>query len=312
MLFTKLPELLVEWPPFRRLVCSTSRTPTARSHDRASRDRRGPGSGRSSGSVGKRHRVGSSITGARRVVALALIVPFVFASCAPPTTTTTTPTVEYAPSAAVPPEDSSSEELSDDEAMEIALSELARHLRQELGPDWISRTRGAMDGRLVAAGAPADSVEALHDLMRKAIATAPAADSVEGTRAHSDFRLHMRNSLDRRMVSEVAFDRARGPTGTPPYTPPSGDDTCDEFDRCRGRNYTECYRYANLEVAAHELMLRGGCLFLAAVGTVVTLSTAAVLAGLCAVVPSWWSAKIHSDSMDECFTLHCGSYPSCI
>lgn len=26
----------------------------------------------------------------------------------------------------------------------------------------------------------------------------------------------------------------------------------------------------------------------------------------------WWSAKIRSDSMGECFTLHCGTYPSCI
>lgn len=312
MLFTKLPDLLVAWAPFRQLLHSANRTPTTRPRAARSGGRHGPGSGRASGSVIGRHQVGSRITGARRVVALALIVPFIFASCTPPTTTTTTPTVEYVPPTTLPPEDSSSEELSDDEAMDIALSELARHLRQELGPDWISRTRGAMDGRLVAAGVPADSVEALHDLMRKAIATTPAADTVDDTLARSDFRLHMRDSLDSRMVSEVAFDRAPGPTGTPPDALPSGDFSCDIYNACRGQNYNGCYRYADSEVRAHEAMLWAGCAFVAALGTVVTLGTAAVLAGLCIAAPSYWSAMVHSDAMDLCFTSRCGSYPSCI
>lgn len=315
MLFTKLPDLLVGWPSLRRLIPSTSwraNRPTARRRVAPPPRPRFRWAARLGGPA---PRMGSRTTEARRVVALALIVPFVFASCAEPPSTTTAPTVEYSPTPTVPPKAPSGGEITEDEAMAIGYSELARHLKSELGPDWISRLQSAMDGRLVAAGVPADAVEALHDLMRGAIATEPAAEAVQESQIQSDFRRQVRDSLNSHQEREIAMDSVSPPNGNPwsvdptSSIPPS-DNTCDIYNLCRGRNYSHCYRYANLEVKAHEAMLRAGCLFLAAVGSVVTLSGAVVLTGICVLAPSWWSAKVHSDAMDECFTLHCGSGPS--
>lgn len=250
-----------------------------------------------------------------RVAAMGILVPFVLASCAAPPGTTTTPMTDHAPTAAPIAVESSGDEISEDDAMAIALSELARHMRQELGPDWISLTRSAMDGRLVAAGAPADSVEALHNLMRSVIATRPAENSLDESHVRSEFRRHMRRSLEKRDDDTIALDPARpsadGGEPSDPSVPPS-DYTCDIYNLCRGRNYQACYDHANLEVRAHEAMLRAGCAFVAAIGTVVTLSAGAVLAGICLVAPSYWSSLVHSEAMDTCFTAHCGSYPSCI
>ena len=41
MLFAKLPDLLVGWPPLRRLIHSAPRAPTAGPRDRAARHRPG-------------------------------------------------------------------------------------------------------------------------------------------------------------------------------------------------------------------------------------------------------------------------------
>lgn len=201
--------------------------------------------------------------------------------------------------------------------MAIALSELARHMRRELGPDWIALTQGAMDGHLVAAGLPPDAVSALHDLMRSTIEASPAEDIVNKSPIHTDFRKQVRDALGEREgdAGEIALDLRWEPSAEDPDDDGAGgnsDETCNEYDQCKGRNHAECYRYADLEVSVHEAWLTAGCAFVAALGTVVTLSTAAVLAGLCLIAPSYWSSLVHSNAMEECFTTRCGYFPHCI
>lgn len=313
-----VPSLLLAaaWQPFRTAapIALALRRVAARLHAPAFQRReanplRSPEAPR----IGVRRLLTISLT--HRVTAMGILVPLVLASCAAPPGTTTTPTTDHVSTAVPTVVESSEDEISEDDAMAIALSELARHMRQELGPDWVSLTRRAMGGRLVAAGAPAESVEALHNLMRSVIATRPAANSLDESHVRSEFRRHMRRSLESRGDDTIALDPAMpssdGGEPSDPSVPPS-DYTCDIYNLCRGRNYQACYDHANLEVRAHEAMLRAGCAFVAAIGAVVTLSAGAVLAGICLVAPSYWSSLVHSEAMDTCFTAHCGSYPSCI
>ena len=313
-----VPSLLLAaaWQPFRTAapIALALRRAAARLHTRPSSDgRRIRFAPPTVPRIGVRRLLTISLT--HRVAAMGVLVPFVLASCATPPGTTTTPTTDHVSTSAPTVVESSDDEISEDDAMAIALSELARHMRQELGPDWVSLTRRAMGGRLMAAGAPAESVEALHNLMRSVIATRPAANSLDESHVRSEFRRHMRRSLETRGDDTIALDPAMpsadGGEPSDPSVPPS-DYTCDIYNICRGQNYQSCYAYADLEVRAHETMLWAGCAFVAAIGTVVTLSAGAVLAGICIAAPSYWSSLVHSDAMDTCFTARCGSYPSCI
>ena len=263
---------------------------------------------------------------ADRVMALVVIVAFVFASCAQPPTATTTPTVPSAPAMEQPPSRSaapdrseplSTGDIAEDDAMAIALSELARHMQRELGSDWIALTQGAMDGHLVAAGLPPDAVNALHDLMQSTIDAMPAAETLKEPQLHSDLRRQMRDALQKPGGGEIALDLRPETSADDSNDDGAGgasDDTCDLYNQCRGDNYTNCYDYANLEVQVHQAWLMAGCAFVAALGYVATLNplAAAAVGAVCITAPSAWSAAVHSHAMDECFTLHCGSYPSCI